>query len=116
MSKIIVAIDFSECSINAFLHALSLARHCSSDLILVWVEKPSSEKDKFEKISGDPTVEVKNQFESLINKYQSELAEKELYPILAGYGYDARTQRPHHGWCLGPRECQVNRFLSQESL
>jgi nucleotide-binding universal stress UspA family protein len=73
MSKIIVAIDFSECSINAFLHALSIAQHCSNDILLVWVEKPSSQKDKFEKPAGDPAREVKKQFEELIHKYQSEL-------------------------------------------
>jgi nucleotide-binding universal stress UspA family protein len=73
MSKIIVAIDFSDCSINAFLHALSIAKHCSCDLNLVWVEKPSSEKDKFEKNAGDPSVEVKKQFEEMISKYKDEL-------------------------------------------
>jgi nucleotide-binding universal stress UspA family protein len=73
MSKIIVAIDFSDCSINAFLHALSIAKHCASDMILIWVQKPSSEKDKFENHTDVPSREVKKQFDELIGKYQPEL-------------------------------------------
>lgn len=82
MSKIIVAIDFSDCSINAFLHALSIAKHCSNDLVLVWVEKPSSEKDKFEKLAGDPAKEVKKQFEKLISEYQAELPRNTITYLL----------------------------------
>jgi nucleotide-binding universal stress UspA family protein len=93
MSKIIVAIDFSECSINAFRHALSVAQHCSNDILLVWVEKPSSEKDKFEKNAGDPKIEVKKQFEALISKYQPELKGNTIsYKIRKGKVYKEITQ------------------------
>jgi len=92
MSKIIVAIDFSDCSINAFLHALSIAKHCSNDLVLVWVEKPSSEKDKFEKQAGDPSREVKKQFEELISKYQPELTGNTItYKLRTGTVYKEIT-------------------------
>ena len=92
MSKIIVAIDFSDCSINAFLHALSIAQHCSNDILLVWVEKPSSEKDKFEKQGGDPATEVKKQFEELISKYQPELpGNKITYKLRKGTVYKEIT-------------------------
>jgi nucleotide-binding universal stress UspA family protein len=92
MSKIIVAIDFSDCSINAFFHALSIAQHCSNDILLVWVEKPSSEKDKFEKQGGDPTTEVKKQFEELIRKYQPELpGNKITYKLRKGTVYKEIT-------------------------
>jgi nucleotide-binding universal stress UspA family protein len=92
MSKIIVAIDFSDCSINAFFHALSIAQHCSNDILLVWVEKPSSEKDKFEKQSGDPASEVKKQFEELISKYQPELpGNKITYKLRKGTVYKEIT-------------------------
>jgi nucleotide-binding universal stress UspA family protein len=88
MQNIIVAIDFSDCSINAFLHALSIAQHCASNLVLVWVEKPSSEKDKFEKQNNDPTKEVIKQFEDLISKYQPELpGNKITYKLRKGTVY-----------------------------
>jgi nucleotide-binding universal stress UspA family protein len=88
MSKIIVAIDFSDCSINAFLHALSIAQHCASDMILIWVQKPTAEKDKFEKQAGDPSGEVKKQFDELIGKYQQELPGNSItYKLRTGTVY-----------------------------
>ena len=88
MSKILVSIDFSDCSINAFVHALSIAQHCSSDLLLVWVEKPPSEKDKFEKQAGEPARDVKKQFEEMIGKYQPELpGNKITYKLRTGTIY-----------------------------
>jgi nucleotide-binding universal stress UspA family protein len=57
MNNIVVAIDFSESSINAFLHALSIAQKCKTDLDLVWVRKSAEEKDKFD-TGGDASKEV----------------------------------------------------------
>ena len=88
MTKIIVAIDFSDCSINAFIHALSIARHCSVDLHLVWVEKPLSEKDKFDKQYDSAARDVKKQFDEMILKYQPELpGNKITYKIRTGTVY-----------------------------
>jgi len=70
MNKIIVAIDFSECSINAFLHAISIAEHCDAELILLWVEKGTTEKDKYVDKLKDPTKDVQLAFEEMITKYQ----------------------------------------------
>jgi nucleotide-binding universal stress UspA family protein len=70
MNKIVVAIDFSDCSINAFLHALSIADHCDGELILVWVQKMAAEKEKFVEKIKDVTSDVKLAFEDLIAKYQ----------------------------------------------
>ena len=70
MNKIIVAIDFSECSINAFLHSLSIAEHCNGELILLWVQKAANEKEKYEDKSSDPSKDVKKAFEDLIAKFQ----------------------------------------------
>ena len=82
MNNIVVAVDFSESSINAFLHALSIAQKCNTDLDLVWVRKSAEEKDKFD-TSGDPTKEVKVQFTDLIAKYQPELPWNKIsYKIL----------------------------------
>lgn len=72
MNNIVVAIDFSESSINAFLHALSIAQKCKTDLDLVWVRKSAEEKDKFD-TGGDASKEVNAQFSALIAKYQGEL-------------------------------------------
>ncbi|MDP1622806.1 MAG: universal stress protein [Bacteroidales bacterium] len=70
MNKIVVAIDFSECSINAFLHSLSIAEHCDGELILLWVQKAASEKEKFENGSRDVSDDIQLAFEDMIKKYK----------------------------------------------
>ncbi|MGA2822472.1 MAG: universal stress protein [Bacteroidales bacterium] len=91
MNNIVVAIDFSESSINAFLHALSIAQKCNTDLDLVWVRKSTEEQDKFDN-KGDPTKEVTVQFTELITKYQPELPGNKInYKIRTGKVYKEIT-------------------------
>jgi len=88
MSKIIVAIDFLDASINAFLHALSIANLCKHDLLLVWVEKPTSEVEKFGEKVKDPARDAKKAFDELIAKYQQELPDSKItYKIRKGKVY-----------------------------
>jgi len=92
MSKIIVAIDFLECSINAFIHALSIAQRCKHDLLLVWVDKVNAENEKFTEQANPQTKEAKKAFEDLIAKYQPELPDnKILYKIRKGKVYKEIT-------------------------
>jgi nucleotide-binding universal stress UspA family protein len=70
MNKIVVAIDFSECSINAFLHAFTIAEQCDGEMILLWVEKTASEKDKYSEKNNKLSEDVQKAFEDLIAKYQ----------------------------------------------
>jgi nucleotide-binding universal stress UspA family protein len=87
MSKIIVAVDFSDSSMNAFHHALSVAKTCESDLSMIWVMKSASEKDKFDP-KADPIKEVKAHFEELIAKYSPELPKNQItYKIRSGKVY-----------------------------
>jgi nucleotide-binding universal stress UspA family protein len=72
MNKIVVAIDFSDCSINAFAHALSIAEHCNGELTLVWVEKSANEKEKFVDKSTNASQDVQNAFNDLISRFQPE--------------------------------------------
>jgi nucleotide-binding universal stress UspA family protein len=91
MNTIVVAVDFSESSINAFLHALLIAEKCKTDLDLIWVRKSAEEKDKFDS-GGDPTKEVIVQFTDLIAKYQPELPGNKIsYKIRTGKVYKEIT-------------------------
>jgi nucleotide-binding universal stress UspA family protein len=93
MLKIVVAIDFSDCSINAFLHAVSIAQHCKSDINLVWVQKPVTQKEKFVEQESDPIREVKRAFEELIAKHQPDLPDNKItYKIRVGKIYKEVTQ------------------------
>lgn len=87
MSRIVVAIDFSDCSINAFKHAFSIAQKCSCEVILVWVDKPASQQDKFRDGVSHPK-EVKDRFHELIEEYQPQLTQSKLtYKIRKGKVY-----------------------------
>jgi len=72
MGKIISAIDFSDCSINALKHALSIAKNCNSELVLVWVGKPASQQEKFSTFKEDATEGIRKRFDELIEKYRSQ--------------------------------------------
>jgi nucleotide-binding universal stress UspA family protein len=88
MNKIIVAIDFSECSINALVHAISVAQRCNADISLVWVSKPESQKDALVDQTKDTTGEAKKRLEELVTKYQPELtAGKITWKIRTGKVY-----------------------------
>ena len=99
MGKILSAIDFSDCSINAFLHALSIAQKCKSDLEMIWVNKPDSQKEKYIEPKVDLAADVKKKLEDLVEKYQPELPEGKLtYKIRKGKVYkemaaEAKTQK-----------------------
>ncbi len=93
MNKIVVAIDFSDCSINAFLHALSIANHCNGELILLWVEKATNEKEKYVDKTLDPSKDVQKAFEELIAKYQPDFpAVKISWKIRKGKIYKEVTE------------------------
>ena len=99
MSKILSAIDFSDCSINAFLHALSIAQKCKCDLEMVWVGKQASQKEKYVDAQEDPSKEVRKKLEELVAKYQPELPDSKLtFKVRKGKIYkeisdEARTQK-----------------------
>lgn len=85
MNKIIAATDFSDCSINAFLHALSIAQTCKCDLELLWVGKPAAQKDKFIDAEEDASKEAKQKLEEMVAKYQPELPDSKItYKVRKG--------------------------------
>lgn len=73
MKNILAAVDFSDCSINALEHAISIAVKGPFAVHMVWVNNPSITKTTiYSDASSELIDEVKNQFDKLILKYQSE--------------------------------------------
>ena len=70
MKQILVAIDFSECSLNALEHAITIAEKAEAGIELMYVIKPDSSREMF--TEGPKTVSsmVKDKFDELIAKYQ----------------------------------------------
>ena len=88
MGKIISSIDFSDCSINAFLHALSIANRCKSDLILVWVGKQAGQRETYEKCKDESVEEIQKRFDEIIAEHQPQLPENKIsYKIRKGKVY-----------------------------
>jgi nucleotide-binding universal stress UspA family protein len=89
MKNIIVAIDFSDCSVNALEHAISIAQKGGYNIIMVWVNNPTTTKILLSSDqSGDMLSEVESQFKKLINKYAKSLPASNIsYTIREGKIY-----------------------------
>lgn len=89
MKTILSAIDFSDCSINALEHAISIARASESNLLMLWVNNPNTTKTILSSdLSDDLLEEVEHQFARLIAKYSPELPGLKLdYIIREGKVY-----------------------------
>lgn len=79
MKTIIAAIDFSDCSINALEHALSIAKKSKSNLLMLWVNNPNTTKTILSSdLSDDLLEEVEHQFLRLITKYRDQLPDSKI--------------------------------------
>ncbi len=87
MNDLLVGIDFSDCSINALEHALSIARKAKKDIIMVWVNRPESQKELLTYDSDNIIEEVTKRFEELILKYKPDFKQKMKFEIREGKIY-----------------------------
>jgi nucleotide-binding universal stress UspA family protein len=70
MANIIAAIDFSDCSINALEHAVSIASRGTLDIHMIWVNNPSVTKTTiYSDTSAELIDEIRKQFGKLVEKY-----------------------------------------------
>lgn len=87
MNPILVAVDFSECSLNALEHALSFANKSESDVYMAWVHRPESVKE----IGIDESLNVEEavayRFKMIIQKFESDFQNTIYYKILNGKVY-----------------------------
>jgi nucleotide-binding universal stress UspA family protein len=78
MIKIISAIDFSKCSIHALEYTINLANHVSADVIMVWVDTTPLADTDMSVISREHRIEIKSQFDEVMDKYAPTLKKGEL--------------------------------------
>ena len=87
-NKIVVGIDFSECSLNALAHAVSLAEKSELEIVMVWVNKFSEESllshNNELLVSG-----AKLHFSELVEKYKPVLGDRISYVIREGRVYES---------------------------
>jgi nucleotide-binding universal stress UspA family protein len=77
MKKILVAIDFLECSLNALAHAVSIAAKAGAELEMVWVNTNHS-KEIFKCEPEAMLEEVEKRFNGLIKKHTEEIGKGKL--------------------------------------
>lgn len=80
--KILVGIDFSDCSINALEHALTIADKANADVVMVWVNKPDSSKEIFTNQPENLRDEVEKRFDQLVEKYKPGLENNRITYLL----------------------------------
>jgi len=79
MANIIAAIDFSDCSINALEHAVSIASRGSLDVHMIWVNNPSITKTTIYSDSASELIdEIRKQFGKLVEKYSLMLSDSKI--------------------------------------
>jgi len=88
MKKILVAIDFLDCSINALAHAVAIAAKAKADIEMVWVNMPDHSKDIFKCDPERLLIEVEKRFKELIEDFSPEMEGGEMtYQIRDGKVY-----------------------------
>jgi len=79
MANIIAAIDFSDCSVNALEHAVSIATRGTLDVHMIWVNNPSVTKTTiYSDTAADLIDEIRNQFGKLVEKYSPQLPDSTI--------------------------------------
>lgn len=72
--KIVVGVDFSDCSMNALEHAVNIARKAHAGITMVWANHLDYSKEIFSVEPDNLRTEVQKRFEELIEKYRPQLA------------------------------------------
>lgn len=85
---ILVGIDFSECSINALEHAITISQKADAKLIMIWVNKLESMRSIYPGNSEIIAENAKKRLEELMEKYKPLLKPDQLsYVIREGKVY-----------------------------
>ncbi len=71
--KIVVGVDFSDCSMNALEHAVIIARNAEAGITMVWANHLDYSKEIFSVEPDNIRAEVKKRFDALVDKYSSQL-------------------------------------------
>ena len=97
MKKILVAVDFSECSINALEHAITFAKKSDANLDMIFVVKPESSRDIFTEGADTLKAMVKDRFEEILEKYRPLMGKRKLgYIIRVGKVYKEIINEAEH--------------------
>jgi len=84
MKQIIVAIDFSKCSIHALEYAIKLSNTLKTNIIMVWVDSARTDESVLNPVDSS-RKEITSSFDQLIEKYSAQLEQGQMsYKIRKG--------------------------------
>lgn len=79
MGNILAPVDFSDCSVNALEHAISIASRGELDVHMVWVNNPRQTKVTIYSDTANELVEsVESRFNKLIEQYKGHLPNNKI--------------------------------------
>lgn len=87
MKKILVAIDFSSCAINALKYTIRLAKRLNASITMIYVNKPGAVGSVYPNTHAQHAVEAKRRFEELLDQYADQMDGNLDYVIREGKVY-----------------------------
>jgi len=97
MQEIIVAIDFSNCSLHALDYAIMIANHNHANVKMIWVDNQSSPEMVFTHEEQAARQEVKGYFEEILLKYGPKLIKGKLdYKLRMGKVFNEVSAQAKH--------------------
>lgn len=94
MKWIVVAIDFSKCSIHALEYAIEIANRIKGNILMVWVDNSVSSEYVFPEEECEMRFERKRYFEKLQEKYNEKLTGGKFdYKLRKGKVYHEITKQ-----------------------
>lgn len=84
---ILVAIDFSKCSIKALEYAICMANEMNANVLMVYVDKPQSTESVYSRRGSEYMEKINKLFEKILKKYHNQLKGKLDYKIRKGKVY-----------------------------
>lgn len=85
--EILVALDFSKCSIKALEYAISIANDLEANVMMVYVDKPQSTESVYLKRGLEHQNKLHATFEKILKQYEPSLKGKLEYKIRKGKIY-----------------------------
>ncbi|MFA5419230.1 MAG: universal stress protein [Bacteroidales bacterium] len=103
MSKtILVGIDFSDCSINALEHAITIAHNAKAGIRMVWINHLDYSKEIFSVEPDNIVKEVTQRFDELVKTYRYHIGDQSI-------SYEIRKGKVYKEICEAADE--INAFL-----
>jgi nucleotide-binding universal stress UspA family protein len=95
--EILVAVDFSKCSIKALEYAISIANDTESNVMMVYVDKPQSTESVYSKRGLEHQEKLVCHFDKIIKQHKSTLNGRLEYKIRKGKIYSEIANQAKYG-------------------